>query len=199
MGRAVGMGRCVQCWAAWIREAVMQGHDGLTPWFLVGGAGDSGAGSRSGCELGPGERRAELELTNKGADSSLGAGRGGRSSEEFAEGEASPRWVDGVGAAYVGGLVWLCVGRGLVNGRLRGRCVVGQGICRKPQQCKERHKALTERAGSEGLENTEDPSSSQAQASKVSSRRWGMWRAVNVCVAPARGVGERGGRGVWWR
>ena len=44
-----------------------------------------------------------------------------------------------------------------------------QGICRKPLQCKERHKALTERVGSEGLENTEDPSSSQPQASKVSS------------------------------
>ncbi|XP_073387560.1 chromatin modification-related protein EAF1 B isoform X3 [Physcomitrium patens] len=41
-----------------------------------------------------------------------------------------------------------------------------KGICRKPQQCKERHKALTERGGTEGLENAEDLSSSQPQAPK---------------------------------
>lgn len=57
---------------------------------------------------------------------------------------------------------------------LHGWCVLGQGICRKPLQCKERHKALTERVGSEGLENTEDPSSSQPQASKVSAAHPGV-------------------------
>ncbi|XP_073387711.1 chromatin modification-related protein EAF1 B isoform X2 [Physcomitrium patens] len=36
-----------------------------------------------------------------------------------------------------------------------------KGICRKPQQCKERHLALMERGGAEGLENLEDPYSSQ--------------------------------------
>lgn len=45
--------------------------------------------------------------------------------------------------------------------------VVIQGIYRKPQQCKERHKALMERVGVEELENSEDPTSTQQQFAKV--------------------------------
>nr|PNR56097.1 hypothetical protein PHYPA_006994 [Physcomitrium patens] len=41
-----------------------------------------------------------------------------------------------------------------------------KGIYRKPQQCKERHKALMERVGVEELENSEDPTSTQQQFAK---------------------------------
>ena len=44
---------------------------------MMGGAGYSGAGPRSGSELGAGERRAELEFTNKGVESCRGSRRPG--------------------------------------------------------------------------------------------------------------------------
>ena len=88
--------------------------------------------------------------------------------------ERSPCMVDevrrtcrAIGCVVVSGVC------GLRRG-LHGWYILGQGIYRKPLQCKEKHKVLTERVGSEGLENTEDPSSSQLQASKVSATHLGV-------------------------
>lgn len=81
---------------------------------------------------------------------------------------------------------WKCICIGAQSLDISLLCLVVQGICRKPQQCKERHKALTERGGTEGLENAEDLSSSQPQAPKVNVMHTLLYWAMNWLIAYMR-------------